>query len=96
MGSNGGECHFYNIKNPEKGILYGTCRYVSYDEGVGTRQGEVFKFEFLDNGNLRVNDNYVYKRSNMTEENTVKQIEYFNSSNFKYDWIFHTDKHDSW
>ena len=79
MGSNRGECHFYNIKNPEKGVLYGNCRYVSYDDEVETRQGEVFKFEFLDDGNLKVNNDYIYKRSNMTEENTIKQIEYFNS-----------------
>ena len=62
-----------------KGVLYGNCRYVSYDDEIGTRQGEIFKFEFLDDGNLKVNNDYIYKRSNMTEENTIKQIEYFNS-----------------
>ncbi len=79
-GSNAGQCNFYNIKNPKQGILYGTCRYIAYDESVGSRQGEIFKFEFLDNGNLKINDGYIYKRSNMTEANTIKQIEYFNNN----------------
>lgn len=79
-GSNGGQCNFYDIKNPKKGLLYGTCRYIAYDEGVETLQGEVFKFEFLDNGNLKVNDDYVYKRGNMTEANTIKQIDFFNNN----------------
>lgn len=82
MGSNRGECHFYNIKNPKKGILYGTCGYKAYNDVIGTPEGMVFKFEFLDNGNLKVNDEKypIYKRSNMDEKDTIKQIDFFNSN----------------
>lgn len=74
-GTNVGECVFYNIKNPEKGVLYGTCKYKNGDV-ADQLDGKIFKFKFLDNGNIEINGN-IYNRTNMTDENTIKQIDYF-------------------
>ncbi len=76
-GSNVGECIFYDIKNPQKGVLYGTCKYKNGD--VPELNRKRFRFEFLESGNIKINNEF-YKRTNMTEENTIKQIEYFSNN----------------
>ncbi|MCP1226594.1 hypothetical protein [Sebaldella sp. S0638] len=77
-GSNTGECIFYDINNAGNGVLSGTCSHKAVDTEP-FMGGEVFKFEFLNNGDLRINDDYIYKRGTMNDKNVAKQIELFSN-----------------
>ncbi len=78
LGNDNGICYFYNVNNPKVGTVYGTCEY----SGRRYKQldGTIFKFEFMENGNLKMNSR-IYRPRQMTTNN-LRQILYYYHSKY--------------